>query len=135
MHRLCFFVWASVTALYTVLSVAPIRLHYLNATLFGGLPLDKTLHFLFFAALAASAFLLFESRAKTVLALIALLATGIFAEYLQQFSPTRSTSELDGIANVLGCIAGSLIGLFLRYPLRHRLFPSARITVPPKDHE
>jgi len=69
--------------------------------------LDKLEHALGYAALAASAAMLFATRRALVLVVLGLIVLGIGIEGLQTLVPWRSGDALDAVANALGALLGS----------------------------
>ena len=78
----------------------------------GGISLwhiDKIGHFLAYAGMAILALLTFDSGIARISALIFAVALGAALEWGQSFVPGRDMSLLDGIANTLGVLSGTLL--------------------------
>jgi VanZ family protein len=71
--------------------------------------IDKIGHFLAYAGMAVLAFLTFDSGRARISALVFAVALGAALEWGQSFVPGRDMSLLDGIANTLGVLAGTLL--------------------------
>lgn len=106
--------WLVAVAVVIVLSL--VNLSGLPPVPEGG---DKVEHFLAYAALAASAVQLFETRRAWCVIGVVLVGLGIGLEFAQgALTTTRMADPRDALANTLGVIAG-LSTAFT--PLRHLL--------------
>jgi len=73
---------------------------------------DKIGHFFAYAGMAVLALLAFNSRISRALALFFAVALGAALEWGQSFVPGRDMSLMDGIANTLGVITGTVLFWF-----------------------
>ena len=74
--------------------------------------IDKIAHFLAYAGMAMLACLAFRSGSARISALIFAIALGAMLEWWQSFVPGRNMSLIDGIANTLGVLSGTLLFRF-----------------------
>ena len=81
--------------------------------------IDKIGHFLAYAGMAILALLTFDSGIARISALLLAVALGAALEWGQSFVPGHDMSLLDGIANALGVLSGTL--LFRRCRCRIRM--------------
>ncbi|MGC9394649.1 MAG: VanZ family protein [Anaerolineae bacterium] len=71
--------------------------------------IDKMGHFLAYAGMAILALMTFNSETTRILALLSAIALGAALEWAQSFVPGRDMSLIDGIANTLGILSGTLL--------------------------
>ena len=107
-------VWLLLAGVLAVLLFVPVVFGFENRTLFAGVELDELLHFSFFGALAWVLPLLIRSRLILLLVVFCLLGLAVLSEFFQLGVPNRRFSEMDMLANVLGCFCGLLLGMVLR---------------------
>ncbi len=112
--------WLAGVLLYAGLAMAPVRFPFVDTVIWAPVTLDEVLHFLAFAWLALAFPLAFSSRLLVVLAPLMLVLLGIVSEFMQMHIPMRRFSEIDVLANTLGCIVGTLLGFLLRFLLHRR---------------
>lgn len=112
--------WLGGIALYTALSLLPVRIPYTEPVFWGIASVDEALHVAAFLALAVSLAFVFRSRVDLFLAYLLLLLLGMATELSHLLIPNRAFSVRDLAANVLGCVAGSLPGLSWRFARRVR---------------
>lgn len=113
-------IWLAGIALYTALSLMPLRIPYKDPVLWGVASVDEVMHFAAFAGLAVFLAFLFRSRIDLFLAYVLLLLLGMATELSHLLIPNRTFSFRDMAANALGCITGSLPGLAWRFCRRVR---------------
>ncbi len=113
-------VWLAGIALYGMLVLIPAPLPLMELTIAGGVKLGEVMHFLAFLLLAGSFPLAFPSRVLVITAPVALVLLNVVLEFAQMHIPNRRFSELDVLAGVLGCLAGTVLGGGLRLILRRR---------------
>ena len=73
---------------------------------------DKIGHFCAYAGMAVLAHLAFNSKISRALALFFAVVLGAALEWGQSFVPGRDMSLVDGIANTLGVITGTVLFWF-----------------------
>ena len=71
--------------------------------------IDKIGHFLAYAGMAILALMTFASETTQIVALLSAIALGAALEWAQSFVPGRDMSLVDGIANTLGVLSGTLL--------------------------
>jgi VanZ family protein len=74
--------------------------------------IDKIGHFFAYAGMAVLALLVFNSGISRASALFFAVALGAALEWGQSFVPGRDMSLMDGIANTLGVITGTVLFWF-----------------------
>ncbi|HET6443008.1 MAG TPA: VanZ family protein [candidate division Zixibacteria bacterium] len=75
---------------------------------------DKLGHFLAYAIMTFWGLMAFKSRRAAVVIILFSLSLGITLEYLQQFISGRDPSVADGLANMLGVLAGMIFYWLMR---------------------
>lgn len=75
---------------------------------------DKMLHVTGFCFLMLWPVVTFKRVKHVYLAAVFLLSAGVLVEVLQGFAPTRTPSFEDVLANVIGVVAGLVIGFLIR---------------------
>ncbi|MFW5733801.1 MAG: VanZ family protein [Oceanidesulfovibrio sp.] len=113
-------IWLAGIALYTVLSLLPIRIPFYQPVFWGAASMDEALHFGAFAFLAVSLAFVFRSRLDLFLAYLLLLLLGTATELSHLLIPNRAFALRDLGANLFGCMAGALPGLIWRFARRVR---------------
>ena len=83
--------------------------------------IDKIGHFLAYMGMAILALLTFDSGIARISALLFAVALGAALEWGQSFVPGRDMSLLDGIANTLGVLSGTLLFRCCRGRIRMNL--------------
>lgn len=82
--------------------------------------LDKFIHFWGYALIACGALIMPSTGRGRVLLLSILLLGAGGTELIQHFSPERTVSVWDFIANVTGVALGGLVGVLLSWAYRNR---------------
>ena len=75
---------------------------------------DKMLHIAGFCFLTLWPTMTFIRRNHIYMSAMALIAAGMAVEILQAFAPTREPSIEDMMANIIGVVAGLVIGFLIR---------------------
>lgn len=106
--------WIASVCLYTAASFAPVGMPFLKRALVGAVTLDVAIHFGAFLCMAFLAGLAFHAGwlLTTVTAVTLLLA--LASELGQIHIPNRFFSLSDLIANISGCLLGTVVGIALR---------------------
>lgn len=109
---LCWFVGLLLVSLLLLL---PLRMPFLDVGFGYSITLGEVAHFMAFALLAGAFPLAFPQKLLVLLAPFMLSLLCVLFEFWQLHVPYRRFSELDILAGVLGCIAGTTAGWVLRF--------------------